>query len=194
MENEELFKYIPIAKKPKEEVPVDNTVEKPEDTANKESDIADDILKPYLSKNESPKETISKFIPSKKEKVHPLDKAYTLIASTDDTYTIKRFVELDRIISNSNYRKYLLWWAISIISLHIFAVLGIVTHNNTIVSVFDFKPFYISVSDNVLMVLLGSTTANIIGLGYIVLKGIFYKDDIHNDNSGLDVKEDNPIS
>lgn len=196
MEDEKLFEYIPVANKQKDEESSDMPTENPEDVVSEEEVSSEDPLKPYLSvkRGKNHEILIQKSIPARKEKVYPLDKAFTLIASSNDTYTIKRFIELDRIITNSRHRKCLLRWAIIIITLHIIAVLWIVTHNNAIVSLFHIDTFFIKISDNVLMVLLGSTTANIIGLGYIVLKGIFYKDDIHNDNNNLDEKEDNPIS
>lgn len=77
--------------------------------------------------------------------------------------------EQTRKLHNQRYsqdtedRKWLASWATTIVSIWLFFVLFIVAFNHT----------YSKLSDTVLSVLLGTTTLNVLGLSFIVLRGHF---------------------
>jgi hypothetical protein len=82
----------------------------------------------------------------------------------------RHFIELHRIIENTNARKRLEKWATRIIVIYLFVVLLVVVFNSLKI---------IEISDSVMITILSTTTVNIIGLGLIVLRGHFYtKEDI----------------
>jgi len=70
----------------------------------------------------------------------------------------KRFAE------DTRHRKGLIFWVKWVVSLWLSFVLAVVAFNNILC---------LKLSDNVLITLLATTTANILGLAYIVLKGLF---------------------
>ncbi|WP_380936297.1 hypothetical protein [Sphingobacterium bambusae] len=68
-----------------------------------------------------------------------------------------------RYENNTQLRKRLAFWALSIVSLWLTCVILILAYNSS----------KYRLSDNVLIALLTTTTANILGIIYIVLKDIF---------------------
>lgn len=75
----------------------------------------------------------------------------------------KQKLENDRYKSNTNDRKWLAEWSAAIVSLWLFLVFIILIQNSS----------NIHLSDSVLNVLLGTTTLNVLGLVFIVLRGHF---------------------
>jgi len=69
-----------------------------------------------------------------------------------------------RLEQDTKYRKVLARWVIFTVSIWLLFVIGALTFNNKC---------DIGISDTVACVLLGTTTLNILGLAYIVLKGLF---------------------
>jgi ABC-type transport system involved in cytochrome c biogenesis permease component len=91
------------------------------------------------------------------------------IDSDDLTLQKKRF-ENKRYQEDTRSRKYLAYWAATIVSIYLIAVLIILVFNDK----------YVCLSDTVLSVLLGTTTFNVLGLMYIVLKGYFKADNLES--------------
>lgn len=77
----------------------------------------------------------------------------------------RRFNEDKRIRYNSDtrWRCRFSWWVIGVDSGWLLAILIILFLNNSV----------LHLADSVLIVLLGTTTVNVIGLAFIVLKGLF---------------------
>ena len=71
--------------------------------------------------------------------------------------------ERDRYKSDTKDRKWLAEWSSTIVSLWMFIVICIVINNHR----------YAKLSDSVLITLLTTTTVNVLGLMYIVLRGHF---------------------
>ena len=69
-----------------------------------------------------------------------------------------------RYTQDTKYRKILAHWVMWVVSIWLGLTLFVVTFN---------KLFCFNLDDSVCIVLLGTTTVNILGLAYIVLKGIF---------------------
>ncbi|WP_375579852.1 hypothetical protein ABWH96_01880 [Marivirga tractuosa] len=84
------------------------------------------------------------------------------VDSDDLNLQQKRF-EILRYNEDTNSRKKLAYWAATVVSIYLFLVLTILLFNNS----------FIKLSDQVLSILLGTTTLNVLGLMYIVLKGYF---------------------
>jgi hypothetical protein len=76
----------------------------------------------------------------------------------------RKDLENERYASDTIDRKWLAEWSAIVVSLWLFFVLIIVAYNKE----------HFNLSDSVLNVLLGTTTLNILGLMYIVLRGHFY--------------------
>ncbi len=74
-----------------------------------------------------------------------------------------RSYEVARYASDTTDRKWLAYWTSIIVTLWLVAVILILFLNK----------YYIGLSDAVLIALLGTTTLNILGLSFIVLKGHF---------------------
>lgn len=68
-----------------------------------------------------------------------------------------------RYLSDTRDRKWLAEWATTVVSIWLFFVLIIILSNHS----------HIHLSDSVLNVLLGTTTLNVLGLSFIVLRGHF---------------------
>lgn len=73
-------------------------------------------------------------------------------------------LEAERYSSDTKDRKWLAIWAVIVVSLWLLLVIIILLLN---------KLCSINLSDNVLIALLGTTTLNVLGLSFIVLKGHF---------------------
>lgn len=71
-------------------------------------------------------------------------------------------LESERYHSDTKDRKWLAIWTATIVSFWLLVVLLILIFNS-----------YILLSDSVLIVLLGTTTLNVLGLSFIVLRGHF---------------------
>lgn len=69
----------------------------------------------------------------------------------------------DRFEKDTRWRCRLSWWVIAVDSLWLAAVLSILALNGG----------YLHLNDAVLITLLATTTANVLGLSFIVLKGLF---------------------
>lgn len=69
-----------------------------------------------------------------------------------------------RYISDTKDRKWLAKWAVWAVSVWLIVVLAILILNHC----------FIRLSDSVLITLLGTTTLNVLGLTFIVLRGHFY--------------------
>jgi len=72
-------------------------------------------------------------------------------------------LEAKRYSSDTLYRRWLAKWTAIVVTVWLVAVLLILLFNES----------YIHLAGNVLMVLLGTTTLNVLGLSYIVLRGHF---------------------
>lgn len=70
----------------------------------------------------------------------------------------------ERYSQDTKYRKHLAIWVMWVVSIWLAAVLLIIT----VVAIWD-----LSMKPNVQITLLATTTVNVLGLAYIVLKGIF---------------------
>jgi len=87
-----------------------------------------------------------------------------------DSETLAEQIDLkraqtDRYKSDTKDRKWLAEWSTAVVSIWLFCVLLILIKNND----------SIHLSDTVLNVLLGTTTLNVLGLMFIVLRGHFNK-------------------
>lgn len=69
----------------------------------------------------------------------------------------------ERYKSDTTWRCRLSWWVIIVDSVWLIAVLVILMLNNCV----------FELSDAVLITILGTTTINVLGLAYIILKGLF---------------------
>lgn len=86
--------------------------------------------------------------------------------SNNDTKTLQeQELELrnERFKNDTNWRCRLSWWVIGVDSVWLTSILVILFLNTQ----------YIQLSDSVLLMLLGTTTVNVLGLAFIVLKGLF---------------------
>jgi preprotein translocase subunit SecG len=76
---------------------------------------------------------------------------------------IRKGLEAERYLSDTADRKWLAIWTAIVVTLWLGAVMVVVFLNNR----------HIHLSDTVISVLLGTTTLNVLGLSYIVLRGHF---------------------
>lgn len=74
------------------------------------------------------------------------------------------FLEFERYKSDTKDRKWLARWTVIIVSTWLSIVLAVLILN---------KIFSLGLSDAVLITLLGTTTLNVLGLSFIVLRGHF---------------------
>lgn len=100
-----------------------------------------------------------------------LDHISTLLGSSDVTQkevieTIKQLVNLHRTTENTSARKRLESWAKRVIVLYLLAVL-------LFICCASIDNGFLKVSDSVIITILSTTTINILGLGFIILKGHF---------------------
>ncbi|MDT3367908.1 MAG: hypothetical protein LIR40_04580 [Bacteroidota bacterium] len=112
--------------------------------------------------------------PTSKKEINLLDQVELLINSSpgDPSGSLiekcRHFIQLHRIVENTNARKRLERWAKRVIVVYLFVVFILV--------VFDSNNIHkaIEISDAVMITILSTTTVNIIGLGLIILRGHFY--------------------
>ena len=81
------------------------------------------------------------------------------ILSKDTQYNL-------RFKQDTEQRRLLVIWMMWVIAIWLLATLFIITFN---------KPFCFDISDSVLTVLLATTTANVLGLPFIILKDLFWR-------------------
>lgn len=75
----------------------------------------------------------------------------------------KKKAENDRFKQDTTDRKRLAYWSAVVVSIYLILLFGILIFNER----------FINLTNSVLIVLLGTTTLNILGLMFIVLKGLF---------------------
>lgn len=117
--------------------------------------------------------------PGKKEKkeLNVLDQVQILMESSTTHENIQKcqeLTQLHRIIENTKARRRLEKWSLRVIAVYLFVVLLIVMSCYT--SWGDKPLLYVIKSEippNIMIAILTTTTANIIGLGLIVLRGHF---------------------
>lgn len=111
----------------------------------------------------------------KERDLNLLDNVSTLLSTSDVTQeeiiqTVKHLVYLHRTTENTSARKRLEKWAKRVISWYLIAIL-------IFVCVASLKYEWMKVSDTVMITILSTTTINILGLGFIILKGHFPQND-----------------
>lgn len=82
---------------------------------------------------------------------------------SDDLTTQRRQFENQRYREDTSHRKWLAAWTVLVVTVWLVAVLYILLMNKK----------FIGLGDTVLVALLGTTTLNVLGLSYIVLRGHF---------------------
>ena len=82
---------------------------------------------------------------------------------SDNLKLQKQKLENNRYHSDTSDRKWLAIWTAVVVSLWLSAVMGVLVYNNQ----------FFCLSDEVLIALLGTTTLNVLGLSFIVLRGHF---------------------
>ena len=87
---------------------------------------------------------------------------------------VRELIRLHRILENTRARRRLEKWSLRVISWYLLCVLCIIflTYGNCSWELM--KPLKLVIEDNVMIAILTTTTANIIGLGLIVLRGHFH--------------------
>ena len=86
--------------------------------------------------------------------------------------------EIQRYVQDTKWRKFLCVWVMSVVSLWLIAVL---------ILTFIYVLGQITTSHSVMIALLATTTVNILGLAYIVLKGIFLFKEREKERITLDI-------
>lgn len=98
---------------------------------------------------------------------HKIDASVSELASSKtanlDTESLKE-QEVSRYKQDTKYRHSLIVWMIHAVSIWLFVVIVIVILNGTTA---------LDVNDNVMITLLATTTANVLGLPTIILKDLF---------------------
>lgn len=117
--------------------------------------------------------------PGRKEKreINVLEQVQILIESSathENILKSQELTQLHRIIENTKARRRLEKWSLRVIAVYLFVVLLIVAScytkwNDTPI----FYTIHSSIPANIMITILTTTTANIIGLGLIVLRGHF---------------------
>lgn len=119
-----------------------------------------------------------------KPELDPLEVVRKLLEDFEHEESInksRRVVHLHRIIENTHARRRLEKWSLWVIATYLLVVLGIVLCTYAKIP-FLGLPF-LNIPDNIMVAILTTTTANIIGLGLIVLRGHFLakeNDELHN--------------
>jgi len=87
---------------------------------------------------------------------------------------VRELIRLHRILENTRARRRLEKWSLRVISWYLLCVLCIIFLTYGDCSWELMKPLKLVIEDNVMIAILTTTTANIIGLGLIVLRGHFH--------------------
>ena len=87
---------------------------------------------------------------------------------------VRELIRLHRVLENTRARRRLEKWSLRVISLYLLCVLLIIilTYNGS--TCYLMGALKLGIEDNVMIAILTTTTANIIGLGLIVLRGHFF--------------------
>lgn len=138
--------------------------------------------------------------PGRKEKkeLNILDQVQILIESSDTHENIlkcRELTHLHRIIENTKARRRLERWSLRVIAVYLFVVLLIVSSCYTN---WDDKPIFYTIHSvippNIMIAILTTTTANIIGLGLIVLRGHFLaKESMSDSETPIKVGKDKEV-
>lgn len=112
----------------------------------------------------------------KEDDLNLVDNISRLLSSSSDITaepvknTVDHYINLQRIFENTNARKRLEKWAKRVISIYLLAILLLI-----IVAHIPLTKEYnlLKMSDTVIITILSTTTVNILGLGFIILKGHF---------------------
>lgn len=118
-----------------------------------------------------------------------IEKISTLLdVETNDSTIVKsrQLAGLHRLVENTHARKRLEKWSLRVIAIYLFIVLGIVLTTYTTVNFLGLPWF--KIEPKVMIAILTTTTANIIGLGLIVLRGHFLAKESDKDN-GKDIQQ-----
>lgn len=124
--------------------------------------------------------------PFYKSQVNDLDllQQVKLLLDTENTTPViidkcSSFIYLHRIVENTHARRRLEKWASKTIAIYLLVVLCIVFFNY--IHIPKLSGFVsLEITDNVIIIILSTTTVNIIGLGLIVLRGHFLSQDNNN--------------
>jgi len=84
-------------------------------------------------------------------------------------------LENERYNSDTKDRKWLAKWTAWVVTIWLLLVISILYFNNNV--------FCLLLSDSVLIALLGTTTLNVLGLSFIVLKGHFNSSQKNNNST-----------
>lgn len=118
----------------------------------------------------------------KKPDLNLIDQVESILDVYEDEPSVEsigkcqKFIELHRIMENTNARRRLEKWATKIISMYLLFVFVILLINGFIKTYYNLD----FIKDNIMLAILTTTTINIIGLVIIVLKGYFYENDMKN--------------
>lgn len=134
--------------------------------------------------------------PGRKEKreLNVLDQVQILIESSTTHENIQKcqeLTQLHRIIENTKARRRLEKWSLRVIAVYLFVVLLIVMSCYT--NWGNMPLLYVIKSDipaNIMIAILTTTTANIIGLGLIVLRGHFLARESMTDGKSFSENEE----
>jgi len=119
-----------------------------------------------------------------------------ILLQTDQSYnkeTIEKcaqFISLHRHMENTSARKRLEKWAKYVISVYLMIVLAILLLEG---GLFDKWNIKLTIGYQVTIVLLSTTTINIIGLGLIVLRGHFYQKELDREDLKNQKKNEDKI-
>ena len=97
-----------------------------------------------------------------------------LIEKRETMDFVRELIRLHRILENTRARRRLEKWSLRVISWYLLCVLCIIFLTYGDCSWELMKPLKLVIGDNVMIAILTTTTANIIGLGLIVLRGHFH--------------------
>lgn len=110
-----------------------------------------------------------------KKDLNLIDHVGNLLQAGDtDPDTVQKcdhFIALQRHMENTSARKRLERWAKYVISIYLIVVLCLLLLNGGLLSKYCIA---LDISDELMIVILSTTTINIIGIGLIVLRGHFY--------------------
>ena len=125
--------------------------------------------------------SIRKTIKEAKPDLDPLEVVRKLLEDFEHTESIDKshkVVHLHRIIENTHARRRLEKWSLRVIAAYLMIVCLIVIF--TYAQVPSIGLPYLVIPDNIMVAILTTTTANIIGLGLIVLRGHFLAKEHHH--------------
>ena len=109
-----------------------------------------------------------------KPELDPLDVVRKLLEDFEHEESINKsrsIVHLHRIIENTHARRRLEKWSLRVIATYLLIVFGIIIATYAKIPFLGFP--ILNIPPNIMVAILTTTTANIIGLGLIVLRGHF---------------------